>query len=81
MIHYSLDKHDAYAEVLGYIGQKLGYDVVDRRTAVSSAIAIASSPIDNIVTEFLPDVAKHFSIRIVLIQRIVNHIALTGGQS
>ena len=50
-------------------------------TAVSSAIAIASSPIDNIVTEFLPDVAKHFSIRIVLIQRIVNHITLTGGES
>lgn len=50
-------------------------------TAESSAIAIASSPIDNAVTEFLPDVAKHIKIRIVLIQRIVNHIALTTGQS
>lgn len=49
-------------------------------TIESSAIAIASSPIDNFVTEFLPDVAKHVSIHIVLIQRIVNHIALTGGQ-
>ena len=50
-------------------------------TAESSAIAIASSPIDNVVTEFLPDVAKRIKIRIVLIQRIVNHIALTTGQS
>ena len=48
-------------------------------TAGSSAIAIALSPIDNFVSEFLPDVAKHVSIRIVFIQRIVNHIALTGG--
>ena len=50
-------------------------------TAESSAIAIASSPIDNLITEFLPDVAKHIKIRIVLIQRIVNHVALTTGQS
>jgi hypothetical protein len=48
-------------------------------TVESSAIAIASSPIDNFVSEFLPDVAKHISIRIVFIQRIVNQIALTGG--
>lgn len=48
-------------------------------TAESSAITIALSPIDNFVSEFLPDVSKHFSIRIVFIQRIVNHIALTGG--
>jgi hypothetical protein len=48
--------------------------------AESSAVAIASSPIDTLTTEFLPDVAKHFKIRIVLIQQIVNHIALTGGQ-
>lgn len=50
-------------------------------TAESAAIAIASSPLDNLVTEFLPDVAKRIKIRIVLIQRIINHIALTTGQS
>ncbi len=49
-------------------------------TAQSSAIAIASAPLDNLVTEFLPDVAKRVSIHIVLIQSIVNHIALTEGQ-
>jgi hypothetical protein len=50
-------------------------------TAASSAIAIASSPIDNFVTEFLPDVAKVVKIRIVIIQRLVNHIAATGGET
>lgn len=49
-------------------------------TAQSSAIAIASAPLDNLVSEFLPDVAKRVSIHIVLIQSIVNHIALTEGQ-
>jgi hypothetical protein len=48
-------------------------------TAGSSAAAIASAPIDNFVSEFLPDVAKRVSVHIVLIQRIVNHMALTEG--
>jgi len=47
----------------------------------TSAIAIASAPIDNIINEFLPDVAKRVSIHIVLIQRIVNHLTLTEGSS
>jgi hypothetical protein len=50
-------------------------------TVESSAIAIASSPLDNVVTEFLPDVAKRIKIHVVLIQRIVNHISLSAGQS
>jgi hypothetical protein len=36
--------------------------------------AIATDPIDNFVTEFLPDVARRVNIRIVLIQQIVNHV-------
>ena len=48
-------------------------------TAESSITSIASAPIDNFVTEFLPDVAKHISIHIVLIQRILNQIAPVGG--
>jgi hypothetical protein len=47
----------------------------------TSAIAIASAPIDNVVDEFLPDVSKHVSVHIVLIQRIVNHLTLTEGSS
>ncbi|HUY81056.1 MAG TPA: hypothetical protein VMU92_04980 [Acidobacteriaceae bacterium] len=58
--------------------------VPDRQQGVwpvveSSATAIGSAPIDNFVSEFLPDVAKHVSIHIVFLQRIVNRIALTGG--
>jgi len=47
----------------------------------TSAISIASAPIDNIVNEFLPDVAKRFNVHIVLIQRIVNQLTLTEGTS
>jgi hypothetical protein len=50
-------------------------------TAESSITSIASAPIDNFVTEFLPDVAKHVSIHIVLIQRIINQIAFTPGST
>jgi len=50
-------------------------------TAASSAVAIGSAPIDNFITEFLPDVAKVVKIRIVIIQRLINHIAVTGGES
>ena len=47
----------------------------------TSATAIASAPIDNIVNEFLPDVAKRVKVRIVIIQRVVNHLTLTEGSS
>ena len=48
-------------------------------TVESSAITIGSAPLDNLVSEFLPDVAKRVKIRIVLIQRIINHINITDG--
>ena len=47
----------------------------------TSAITIATAPTDNLINEFLPDVAKHFSFHIVLIQRIVNHLTLTEGSA
>ena len=36
--------------------------------------ALATDPIDNFITEFLPDVARRVNIRIVLVQQIVNHV-------
>jgi len=48
-------------------------------TAARVAVALGSAPIDNFITEFLPDVARHVSIRIVLIQRVINHVALQDG--
>jgi hypothetical protein len=41
-------------------------------------ICLATAPIDNFVTEFLPDVARHIHIRVVLFQRIINQIDRTG---
>jgi hypothetical protein len=38
------------------------------------ATGIATDPIGNIITEFLPDVARRVNIRIVLVQQIVNQV-------
>ena len=38
------------------------------------ATAIATDPIDNFITEFVPDVAKRVNIRIVLIQRVIDRV-------
>jgi len=40
-------------------------------------IGLATAPIDNFVSEFLPDVARHIHIQIVVIQRIINQVAKT----
>jgi hypothetical protein len=41
------------------------------------AIGLATAPIDNFITEFLPDVARRIHVRVVLIQRIINQVAKT----
>jgi hypothetical protein len=41
------------------------------------ATDLASAPIDNFVSEFLPDVARHIHVQIVVIQRIINQVAKT----
>lgn len=42
-------------------------------------IGLATAPIDNFVTEFVPDVARRIHVRVVLIQRIINQVAKTEG--
>ncbi len=39
------------------------------------AIGLATAPIDNFITEFLPDVAKHIHVQVVIVQRIINQVA------
>ncbi|MGA3129775.1 MAG: hypothetical protein ABSD59_03175, partial [Terracidiphilus sp.] len=39
------------------------------------AIGLATAPIDNFVSEFLPDVARHIHVQIVIIQRVINQVA------
>jgi hypothetical protein len=36
---------------------------------------LASAPIENFVTEFMPDVARRIHLRVVLFQQIINHVA------
>ena len=45
------------------------------------AVNLASAPIGNFVNEFLPDVASHVHVQIVIIQRIINQVVKTetGG--
>lgn len=40
------------------------------------AIGLATAPIGNLVNEFLPDVASHIHVQIVILQRIINQVAL-----
>ena len=42
-------------------------------------IGLATAPIDNFVTEFVPDVARRIHLRVVLFQRIINQVARSGG--
>lgn len=43
------------------------------------SIGLATAPIDNFVTEFLPSMARRIHVRIVLVQRIINQVATTEG--
>ena len=38
---------------------------------------LAAAPIDNFITEFLPDVASKIHVRVVLVQRVINQVAKT----
>ena len=48
-------------------------------TASRYAIGLATAPIDNFITEFLPDVARRIHVRIVLVQRVINQVARSEG--
>jgi hypothetical protein len=48
-------------------------------TAARYATGLATAPVDNLITEFLPDVASRIHVRIVLVQRIIDQVAKTGN--
>lgn len=73
-----------YADLVGFgIDDEVGNLYVPGRETRASAsakryaTALATAPIDNFVTEFLPDVAKKIHIQVVLIQRIIDQVAKT----
>lgn len=44
-------------------------------------IGLATAPIGNMLNEFLPDVASHIHVQIVILQRIINQVARSGASS
>jgi hypothetical protein len=67
---------------LGYpIGAELsncyvpGIHADQASTVARIATGLATDPANNLITEFLPDVAKHINIRIIFVQRILNQVA------
>lgn len=50
-------------------------------SAVRYTTGLSLAPTDNLITEFLPDIARHIHFRVVFIQRIVNQVGRpeTGG--
>jgi hypothetical protein len=48
-------------------------------TAERILTGYALDPVNNLVNEFLPDVAKHVHVRIIFVQQILNNIAVSGN--
>jgi len=44
-------------------------------TMARIATGLATDPANNLISEFLPDVARHVNIRIVFVQRLLNQVA------
>ncbi len=45
-------------------------------TVARTLTGIATDPANNLLTEFLPDVATHVHVRIIFVQRILNNVAV-----
>ena len=50
-------------------------------TAERYGIGLATAPIDNYVSEFLPDIARHLHTQVVIIQRVINQVARSGNST
>jgi hypothetical protein len=77
-----------YADLVGFAidDEVSNLYVPGRATNVPSSaarwgIGLATAPTDNAITEFLPDIARHIHIQVVLVQRIIDQVAKTenGG--
>lgn len=57
--------------------QQVGWGASADRIAVN----LATTPIGNFVTEFIPDLASHINLNVVFVQRIINRVAIeeNGG--
>jgi hypothetical protein len=58
--------------------------VPGRRNSFGASIAristsLATDPIGNAITEFVPDLARHVNIQVVIVQRVINRVAIAEG--
>jgi len=42
-------------------------------------VGLATAPVDNFITEFLPNVAAHIHTHVVFVEKIINDVATTGS--
>ena len=75
-----------YANLVGFaIDDEIGnLYVPGQKTRLTASAerygaSLATAPIENVITEFLPDVARHIHVRVVVIQRIINQVAKTDA--
>lgn len=75
-----------YADLVGFaIDDEIGnLYVPGQQTRLTASaerygITVATAPIENVITEFLPDVARRIHVHVVLVQRIVNQVARTDN--
>jgi hypothetical protein len=75
-----------YATVVGTIcTNSLGNVYVPGRkhsfgaSAARISTSLATDPIGNAITEFVPDLARHINVQVVLVQRIINRVAIAEG--
>jgi hypothetical protein len=75
-----------YATVIGDIaGEAVDSSYVPYREvgwgpgADRIAVNLATTPIGNFVTEFVPDLASHINLNVVFVQRIINRVAVEEG--
>ena len=77
-----------YATVVGTIAtNSLGNVYVPGRkhsfgaSTARIATSLATDPIGNAITEFVPDLARHVNVQVVIVQRIINRVAIAEGGS
>jgi hypothetical protein len=75
-----------YADLVGFaIENEIGnlYVPGQKTNLTASAerygISLGTAPIENFVTEFMPDVARRLHLRVVLFQWIINQVGKTNG--
>jgi hypothetical protein len=48
-------------------------------SAARISTSFATDPIGNAITEFVPDLARHVNVQVVLVQRLINRVAIAEG--